>query len=199
MASLVQSLFTETFLHYPPPESEAIAKRPLRLKDPQVTPYVIRNTPSPEPIPRGDGGGSEATSHVAHVLPEDEKAALERAGRTIVARELKEKGYSVEEMPSANPGFDLRATGVGGELRVEVKAHTGRARVAELTHRQYKEYLSQHGYCWELWNVEHLAEDDYLPPTINFYNNIPDDALDVRTFRVDLTKCHYDADGHTGQ
>ena len=61
--------------------------------------------------------------------------------------------------------------------------------MVDVTQRQYKEYLGQQGYCWELWNVEHLAESDGDPAAITRYSGIPDDALDARTFRVDLKKC----------
>ncbi len=44
-------------------------------------------------------------------------------------------------------------------------------------------------FYWELSNIEHLAEKDSEPVAITRYENIPDDALDVRTFRVDLRKC----------
>jgi len=93
-------------------------------------------------------------------------------------------------MPLENPGFDLRAMRGGEELRVEVKAHTGRATVVDVTQRQYKEYLGQQEYLWELWNVEHLADNDTEPVAITRYDDIPDYALDVRTFRVDLKECH---------
>ena len=68
-------------------------------------------------------------------------------------------------MSPYNPGFDLRAKKGDDELRVEVKAHTGRATVVDLTNRQYREYLGQQeqGYRWQLWNVEHLAESDEAP------------------------------------
>jgi hypothetical protein len=62
-----------------------------------------------------------------------------------------------------------------------------------VTQRQYKEYLGQQGYRWELWNVEHLEEKDTEPVTITRYDDIPDDAIDVRTFRVDLKKCQSSA------
>ena len=89
----------------------------------------------------------------------------------------------------SNPGFDLRAKKDGKELHIEVKAHSGRATVVELTHREYKEYLSRQGYRWELWNVEYLMEDDSNQVVITRYDQIPDDALDTRTYRVDLKKC----------
>jgi hypothetical protein len=107
-------------------------------------------------------------------------------------------GYGVEPMPLDNPGFDLRATRGGEELRVEVKAHRGNATVVDVTQRQYKEYLGQQGYRWELWNVEHLAENDTEPVIITRYDDIPDDALDARTFRVDLKKCQSPADPSAG-
>jgi len=124
-----------------------------------------------------------------HPLTDAEKSELEEAGRVFAARELESMGFSVEKMPQRNPGFDLRAKKKGGELRVEVKAHSGRATVVDVTHREYREYLDQQGYRWELWNVEHLAENDAIPVLITRYDTVPDDALDTRTFRVDLKKC----------
>ncbi|HFD86249.1 MAG TPA: hypothetical protein ENJ35_01065 [Gammaproteobacteria bacterium] len=167
------------------PESR---KHPLRLKDPHTTPYALVSPPSRSAGSGGSGEGRTA-GREGHSLTGAEKAKLEEASRTLVARALKRMGFSVEEMPQHNPGFDLRAKKDGDELRVEVKAHKGRATIVEVTHREYKEYLSQRGYSWELWNVEHLAEDDSHQVVITRYNQIPDDALDVRTFRVDLKKC----------
>ena len=98
-------------------------------------------------------------------------------------------GYTVEDMPPDNPGFDLRAARGSEELRVEVKAHGRGATIVDLTQRQYREYLSQQGYRWELWNVEHLALQDSQEVFIARFDTIPDEALKVRTFRVDLTEC----------
>ena len=129
------------------------------------------------------------TGHQEPSLTDKERARLEKAGRRLAVRELEKMGFSVEDMPPDNPGFDLRAKTDGQELRVEVKAHTGRATVVDVTQRQYKEYLGQQGYRWELWNVEHVAENDAEQIAITRYGDIPDDALDARTFRVDLKKC----------
>lgn len=52
-------------------------------------------------------------------------------------------GYRVEVMPLVHPGFDLLAKKDEIELRVEVKSHVGRSNIAEITHRQYKEYVMQ--------------------------------------------------------
>ncbi|MCS6924345.1 MAG: DUF3883 domain-containing protein, partial [Candidatus Binatia bacterium] len=165
-------------------------KHSLRLKDPSTTPYVLDNPPGGG---AGTGGGGEGGSMEweRYSLMGAEKAALEEAGRGFVACELEKRGYSVERMPRDNPGFDLRAKKNGEELRIEVKAHSGRATVVEVTNREYREYLSQQGYRWELWNVEYLAESDARQVAITRYNEIPDDALDTRIFRVDLKKCHY--------
>ena len=163
-------------------------KQYLRLKDPRTTTYVLGSPPSGG-ARIGGCGESGDMKRQANSLTDAEKAVLEEAGRTLATRELESMGYSVEKMPQGNPGFDLRASKDGDELRVEVKAHSGRATVVEVTHREYKEYLGQQGYRWELWNVEHLAEDDSLQVVITRYDHIPDDALAVRTFRVDLKKC----------
>ena len=101
-------------------------------------------------------------------------------------------GYGVEAMPFDNPGFDLRGTrSQSQELRIEVKAHLGRATVVELTTREYQEYLSRESsyYDWQLWNIEHLEQGAASPVTITKFKTIPDDALDAKSFRVDLSKC----------
>jgi hypothetical protein len=167
------------------PES---GKQPLRVKYPSTTPYIIGSPPSGG---TGTGGSSESggTEREERFLTEAEKVELEEAGRVLAARELESMDFSVEKMPQGNPGFDLRAKKDGDELRVEVKAHGGRATIVDVTHREYQEYLGQQGYRWELWNVEHLAENDISSVVITRYDTISDDALDVRTFRVDLKKC----------
>jgi hypothetical protein len=135
----------------------------------------------------GTGGGGTETE--GQSLTDSEKERLEAGGIDFAVRELERMGYSVEKMPQGNPGFDLLARKEQDELRVEVKAHSGRATIVNLTQREYKEYLAQQGYRWELWNVEHLAESDINPVCITRFETIPDDALDVRSFRVDLKKC----------
>ncbi len=167
------------------PESE---KQPLRLKDPRTTPYVVGSPPSGGAGTGGSGEGG-GTEREGRSLTDVEKTELEETSRVLAARELESMGFSVEKMPQVNPGFDLRAKKDGNELRVEVKSHSGRATVVDVTQRQYKEYLGQQGYRWELWNVEHLAEDDSYSVVITRYDQIPDDALVARTFRVDLKKC----------
>ncbi|MDZ7391636.1 MAG: ATP-binding protein [candidate division KSB1 bacterium] len=169
------------------PKSSDTQKQSLRLKDPKTVVYVQGSSPLGEGHIGGGGGGG--TEHEDRSLADAEKEELEEAGRTIAARELERIGYVVENMPQGNPGFDLRAKKNGDELHVEVKAHSGRATVVELTQREYKEYLGQQGYRWELWNVEHLAEDDSHSVSITRYDQIPDDALTARTCRVDLRKC----------
>jgi len=171
-----------------PPGVQESVEQPLRLKDADKVDYVLGGPPEVGGG-HGGGGGGEGTRQERQSLTKEQKTRLEEAGRRVAVRELEKTGFSVEEMPLDNPGFDLQAKRNGEELRVEVKAHTGRATVVDVTQRQYKEYLGQQGYHWELWNVEHLAEDDAEPVTITRYDDIPDDALDTRTFRVDLKKC----------
>ena len=168
-----------------PPDTR---EQPLRLKDPRTVEYVLGGPPVGEGGHSGGGGGG-GTGQEGRSLTDTEKADLEEAGRALAARELESMGFSVAEMSQGNPGFDLRAKKDGDELRVEVKAHGGRATVVDVTQREYKEYLGQQRYRWELWNVEHLAENDASPVLVTRYDTIPDDALDVRTFRVDLKRC----------
>lgn len=164
-------------------------EQPLHLKDPTETDYVLASPHGESAGTGGGGAGGGGTGPGGRSLTDDEKKELEKAGRIIAKRELEKMGYSVVLMPQDNPGYDLLANKNGHELRVEVKAHSGRATVVELTQPEYREYLGQQGYRWELWNVEHLAESDPSPVRITQYDTIPDDALDVRTFRVDLKKC----------
>jgi len=170
------------------PSEPPDTRRPLRLKDASGADYVLASAPEQGAGPSGGGGGG-GTGQGGCSLTDTEKAEMEGAGRAIAARELERMGFSVEKMSSGNPGFDLRSKKDNEELRVEVKAHSGRATVVDVTQREYKEYLGQQGYRWELWNVEHLAENDARPVIITRYDTIPDDALDARTFRVDLKRC----------
>jgi hypothetical protein len=169
-------------------------KQPLRLKNASTADFVLGSPPEVEAGTSGGGGGGGGMGQEACLLTNTEKIELEKAGRGIAARRLKEIGFIVEDMPFDNKGFDLRARRSNEELRVEVKAHVGRATVVDVTHPQYKEYLGQQGYCWELWNVEHLAESDTNQVVLTRYDRIPDDALDVRTFRVDLKRCQTPSD-----
>jgi hypothetical protein len=168
-------------------ESSEREKPTQRLKDPNTTTYVLGSPPT--------GGTSTVSCSEGSSIQREGNSLteigveLENASRVLVIRELQNMGFSVEDMPQSNPGFDLRATKDGNELRVEVKAHSGRATIVDVTQREYKEYLSQQGYHWELWNVESLAENDPNQIVITRYNLIPDEALDTRTFRVDLRKC----------
>ncbi|WP_457653088.1 sacsin N-terminal ATP-binding-like domain-containing protein [Rhodocaloribacter sp.] len=169
--------------------SEDTPKESLRFKNANTAPYHLGIPPAPISELADSNGGGTGGDHAEHRLTVMEKTELEKTGREFATRELKKMGYAVEEMPPENPGFDLRATKDGEELRIEVKTHAGRATVVYITHRQYKEYLSQHGYRWELWNVEHLSENDVHMVVITRYPSIPDEALNARTLRVDLRKC----------
>jgi hypothetical protein len=164
-------------------------RRPLRLKDRGTVEYVL-GSPPVVGGGLGTGGGDAGTGGERRLLTDAEKAQLEAAGRAFAARELDRMGFSVEEKGESNPGFDLLGKKDGDELRVELKAHSGRATVVDLTLRQYQEYLGQQGYRWELWNIEHLSAEDGELVTITRYCDIPDEALDTRVFRVDLKKCN---------
>ena len=131
---------------------------------------------------RAASGGPELT--------EERKLEIEECGRRCAQRELERLGYVVEQMAFENPGYDLLAKRDGKELHVEVKAHTGRASIVQITIAQYREYLkSGKEYHWELWNVENVDTDFEESGVATRYGWLPDEALDVRLFRLDLAKC----------
>jgi hypothetical protein len=176
---------------------QGVREKALRLKD-FLTVEYFSGVPSQCRSETASGsGGSGAGQNEGQALTDEEKRQLEDAGRHIATRELTRLGYAVEMMPRENPGFDLRATRSNEELRVEVKAHKGRATIVDVTNREYQEYLGQQQYKWELWNVEHLAIDDTENVMFTRYVELPVDALNVRTYRVDLKKCHSPLHGQT--
>jgi len=170
------------------PEPTETQKRIL-LKDPDSADYVIGEPAQPR-IYGEERDERERDSSERRVLTDEEKSELEKAGRCIATRALRKLGYEVhDDKPPSNPGFDLEAKKDREVLRVEVKAHSGRATIVDLTVREYMEYVGQNGYRWELWNVEHLAKDDSRSVTLTPYKTIPEEALQTRIFRVDLSKC----------
>ncbi len=187
-----QPVFPE--IPHPGPDNNPDAEKiDINLVDAEETLYdVTTDSPTNSNQSRetwGTGGGSTSTHRS---LSQEEKLKIEECSRTIAFRELQKMGYNVEVMPFENPGYDLKATKPDcEELHVEVKAHIGKAKVVELTVRQYKEFLlanSSGEYAWQLWNIENL-EAGNGPPTITKISEISEDALDVRTLRVDLQKC----------
>ena len=161
------------------------------LKDANITEYVtVRPVSSDYSFTRTRDHYSDTQSQSSKSLSQEQKLDIEKCGRAFAKRELQNLGYQVEEMPQDQPGFDLRATKEAQELRLEVKAHLGKSTVVELTTRQYQEYLgrTQGGYDWQLWNIENLEQNELLS-IITKYPSIPDEALDAKTFRVDLKKC----------
>ncbi|MFH1744044.1 MAG: DUF3883 domain-containing protein, partial [bacterium] len=123
----------------------------------------------------------------------EEKLQIEKCGREIVKRELSDKGYHIEDMPQRNPGFDIKATKQNEEIYVEVKAHSGKSNVVSLTSREYKEYVlcnrSNSNTKWQLWNVQNLTKDSSDSVTIFCCEEIPEEALTEKEFRVDLSCC----------
>jgi hypothetical protein len=174
-------------------------REPLGLKDPETAEYELGGGVTQ---PARGGGGSSGGGDGAGggggagsvPLSKEESNEIEMAGRVIAGRALREKlGYEVEPMPLENPGFDLKATRDGEELRAEVKAHLGMATVVDdLTARQYNEYVGSKTkgaeYKWQLWNIENL-KDDAGKVLITRYDDIPEEALDAKLFKVDLKKC----------
>ncbi|MGB9601498.1 MAG: protein NO VEIN domain-containing protein, partial [Limisphaerales bacterium] len=168
----------------------------LNLKDPNSTPYELRNVDKViygsggSGGGYGGGGGGISTGCQNNSLSEEEKKKLEQTAREFAKKALKEEGYpSPMDMPSNNPGYDILAEKENEKLHIEVKAHIGFATVVEITMREYLEFKNQNGYRWELWNIENLAEDDKQEVVITRYKNIPDEAIESKTFRVDLKKC----------
>jgi len=168
--------------------------RGLRLKDPDIAEIEI----SSEICGRAASAGRDKPAgtgdqhHPSPRLSEEEKREIEEHGRRAAGRKLEEMGYSVRQMPYENPGYDIRATKDGKELRIEIKAHRHTATVVEMTTREMQEYYEQQSneaIRWELWNVENLAADVPARVTITRYDVIPDEALDTRQFAVDLRRC----------
>jgi hypothetical protein len=168
------------------------SRKTLRLKDPKEANISVSNY-------EGRSGAGSATASSRHswdqqVLTEQERKYIEQVSRKFAEAHLERLGYSVEQMPFENPGFDIRATKDGtAMLLVEVKGHLGRAAHIELTAREYREYsrcLQSKGESWELWNIEQLSEEKSGDVLLGRYQGIPDNALvGVRGFRVDLRAC----------
>ncbi len=168
---------------------------PLKLKNSSTAAYIVnKNTGEATKISAGTNendfsGRSDSGSFEQQQLTELEKVELEKAGREFAKCELEKNGYKVEDTPFENPGFDLKGIKGKVELRVEVKAHVGKSSIIDLTQRQYKEYLNQQEYKWELWNIEHLRAYDDSKVIITKYVEIPGNSLSARTLRVNLKMC----------
>lgn len=125
-------------------------------------------------------------------MTQEERDSIEDSGRVVVERELRGRGYHVEQMPRRNPGYDIRATRDDETLLVEVKAHLGSTTHVGLTARELEEYHrcrhSGGSEKWQLWNVGNLAEDAGQVE-IACYDTIPDEALRGKNFSVDLRLC----------
>ncbi len=170
------------------------ARQPLLLKSPKRAPCIVRIAQG-EGAEASSGGVGGSTVWEGRCLTDAEQSEFDEIGKDFAAQELRKMGFSVERMPRFNPGFDLRASRAGEELRVEVKGHSGRGSVVNVTCREYEEYLRMEGYSWELWNVEHLAVDDSCTVVITRYDHISEEALNTRIFRVDLKKCRKSLQG----
>jgi hypothetical protein len=139
---------------------------------------------------------SSATSAPESLSPEQKKRIEER-GREFAVKCLLEKlGYAEQEvkaLPGNHPGFDVMAERNGNRLRIEIKAHLRGSKIISLTEREFREHARRKDAGpsdrWELWNIEHLAEDDGEEPTITIYKDIPEDAVSPTLLRVDLRLC----------
>lgn len=169
----------------------------LCLKDPETAPYKVDDTIDTQGAfyGGGEGGGigGEIGSGAQHTLTQEERDSIEDCGRKVVERELRNKGYEVEQMPRNNPGYDIKATQQNETILIEVKAHLLRASQIILTIRELKEYhrrltTEEGDVKWQLWNVQNLAVSG---PTIQiaYYENIPEEAIRSKDFIVDLNKC----------
>lgn len=192
----------------PPSVSQESGKQPFRLKDPSTAEYSFNSLlgqgagtgrssegggtrqegPSLTDAGKAESGEPDRPA-TERELDSVEKKELEEKGRKFAIHALEREGYSVEPKEPDNPGYDLLAKKDGDELRVEVKAHKGGTAYVDLTHREYTEYRNQQGYRWELWNVEHLAEQDRKSVRITPYDGIPEEACQVQAYRVNLRKC----------
>jgi len=166
---------------------------PLRLENPETADYVLASAaPSGKGSDRGGGGGGGDGSGEGRSLTQEERDSIEDSGRVVVERELRGRGYHVEQMPRRNPGYDIRATRDDETLLVEVKAHLGSTTHVGLTARELEEYHrcrhSGGSEKWQLWNVGNLAEDAGQVE-IACYDTIPDEALRGKNFSVDLRLC----------
>lgn len=137
------------------------------------------------------GGGATGTG-VGQELSAQEKSELETLSRQVAERELKRLGYSVEQMPQDNPGFDIRATKNSEELRIELKSHLRTSDTVIVTARELQEYLRAKAgtsWRWELWNIDNLASDSEADVHLSRYIDLPDDAITGKQFQVDLRLC----------
>lgn len=183
----------------PPSKGKNAGRKPeapsLQLKRAGASHYVVRSEPTASPGGGGGGGaGGVRSPNEGRVLSQQERREIEECGRAFAQLELEKISYTVEQKPFENPGFDILAKRGGEELHVEVKAHLGRATIVDIGTRQYQAFVRSSSkedgrYRWELWNIEHLSENENKGVVITKYTTIPDEALDVRTFRVDLKKC----------
>lgn len=173
--------------------SEKMEKREIWLKESGKSDVKWQSAPPTESKHVERRVGDPTTTSDAVPLTQEQKMEIEDRGREFTAKRLSEMGYEVNQMPFANPGFDLVAEKEGSILHVEVKAHLGYANVVEVTAAEWRECLrcqaNPDGPQWELWNIVNLSEDQPGPVGMSRYITIPEDALSVRRWRVDLRKC----------
>ncbi len=175
-------------------------RRQLVLKKPSEANLVVQ-TAAEVQASRGSmtgGSGSPSTSP-QEMLSDDDRKQVETVSREVAEIYLRRLGFTVQQMPFDNPGFDIRATKGGSPiLLIEVKGHVGRATHIDLTAREYGEYarcLGSTCEMWELWNIEQLSENLPKEVLLSRYRGIPDHALvGVRGFRVNLQACAKVAD-----
>jgi hypothetical protein len=183
---------TDGGTHKKTPATGQKLKKELNLKDIENNPYIVGEKKEMGGSPSLGGGGGGDWSQTEPPSPEDKKRIEERS-RQLAIKHLRKLGYeNIKEMGFYHEGYDIEAEKDGNRILVEVKGHAGSALKADVSISQIREYdrhLGSKNVRWELWNIENLSEEALSPMTITPIGHIPDEAMEAKSFRVDLTKC----------
>jgi hypothetical protein len=167
------------------------------LKDANEADYEIVKEHRTSKI--GGGGGVGGASVIDEgELSAEEKSRIEEAGRALAMRVLQEKGFQVEQKPFDYPGHDIEASKGGRTLYIEVKAHKNISSYADISLPQFEEYCRYNKNTddshirWQLWNIENLSENANGKIRLRIIENLPDECLNIKGFKVDLGECDYE-------
>ncbi|MCS6919607.1 MAG: DUF3883 domain-containing protein, partial [Fimbriimonadales bacterium] len=183
-------------LHALPEEQSGEADRTsttseIRLVDPnQAQPQIRLAEQRRQPVPPGTRTPIDDTlPTTSSTLTAEQRKQIEKVGREIVLLELQRRGFDARGMSEVNEGYDIFARKDNQEYHIEVKSHRLGASKITLTRAEYLEYAKQTegGYKWQLWHVQYLEEGNR--PQITIYTQIPAEALQERSFSVDLAMC----------